>query len=113
MGNEKVETKPAAKKIDEIIENRLGVSQVGEEFIATRHVVESYSAQRLVSMVEAFDKRIAQRGAEIEAMMEELGTWQKSRKDWESAYQRAKNILLKPTEVVTDGGSKENSGTSG
>ena len=111
--------------MDEIKENRLGVSQEGNEFIATRHVVESYSAERLVNMVEAFDKRIAQRGAEIEAMMEELGTWQKSRKDWESAYQRAKAMLpAKPAPVAgvetvnlekvdTNGGSKKDSGAAG
>lgn len=95
--------------MDELMENKLGVSQVGNEFIATRHIVESYTPERLVKMVEAFDQRISNKAVEIEASMKELEMWQKSRKDWESAYQRAKN-MLPATKGDLDGGSKKDSG---
>jgi len=87
------------KKTDEpeiekqILENKLGVTQDGEKFIATRHIVEQFTPERLINMVKATDQRIMQQSAQIEAMMLDRDKLVEARKEWNDAYGRALKVM--------------------
>ena len=85
---------------DTIWEDKLGIGLEKGEFVATRHIVESYSPKRVVGMFESIKKRIANADKNIEQMKAGILLYEDEKKQlnvvvelWQGTYNKAKAIV--------------------
>lgn len=82
--------------------NEFSIAQIGNEFMATRYQVETFTPERIIAVVDSLDKRIVQAGTQAEAYMNEVKNLQDARKDWDAAYEKAKIIIASRLPVAVE-----------